>query len=104
MENEQSARSLSGISGAVYLLEIPPDLNVIRSLNPKSYLPLRIIENGYLDIVIDNDEFILISCKYEHPASPSVVPDHYAREISIKLSGNGQKSCRFQLTNQTSLM
>ena len=44
----------------------PSYLNIIRRFNSELYLTLSIAEYGYLDIVTDNDGFILVPGEYEH--------------------------------------
>jgi hypothetical protein len=43
-----------------------PYLDIFRRLNPQLNLAVIGAENGYLDIAIDADRFVLIPGEYEH--------------------------------------
>jgi len=52
---------------------------------PELNLAVSVADYGCFDIVIDNDGFVLLACEYEHPASPSVVSEYYARRIEVRV-------------------
>jgi hypothetical protein len=45
-----------------------PYLNILRRFNPELNLAVSIADYRYLDIVVDDNGFVLISGEYEHPA------------------------------------
>ena len=58
---------------------------------------MSIADNGYFDIAIDDDGFVLTSGEYEHPASPSVVQEHLARKVEVRVSESSQVAWKEQL-------
>ena len=60
---------------------------------------MLVTEYGDFDIVVNDNGFVLIPCEYEHHASPSVVHEHYARKVEVRVSETSQVSCKTGLTN-----
>ena len=83
---------------------LAPNLHIVRCFNPELNLSVFVADNGYFDIVTNDDGFVLLACEYEHPASPSVVQEHYARRIGVHPSDNVLEFCRSRLTNRINLM
>ena len=48
----------------------PPYFDIFRRFNSDLHVVTLGAENGYLDIVIDDDGFVLTSGEYEYPAPP----------------------------------
>jgi hypothetical protein len=45
---------------------LPPYLDILRRFNPQLYLAVIVAENGYFDIVVDDNGLVLTSGEYEH--------------------------------------
>ena len=49
---------------------LPPYLHILRRFDTDFHVLSLGAENGYLDIVVDDNGFVLTSGEYEHHASP----------------------------------
>jgi hypothetical protein len=47
-------------------IDTAPYLDILRRFNPQLHLAVIVAEHGYLDIVVDDDGFVLIPGEYEH--------------------------------------